>query len=148
MSQRMTITIPDKLKKRLDPYRTQLNLSQVCARALEREVSIMEGVASDPSEFNALVERVKLQKVQAARESFARGFEDGVEAAEDSDYPDFVLADRIRRDAGPYSLPDKAEQRLKALLKDSPEEVLDPEAYRGGWLDGMRAVWQRIEDQI
>ena len=53
-----TSRLTSNMNKRLDPYRYQLNLSQVCARGLEREVSIMEGLSCSLGDIDELVEEI------------------------------------------------------------------------------------------
>ncbi len=42
MATKLTITVPDELAKRLDPHREHMNISRVCAEALEAELKSRE----------------------------------------------------------------------------------------------------------
>ncbi len=42
MATKLTITIPDELAKRLEPHREHMNISRVCAEALEAELKSRE----------------------------------------------------------------------------------------------------------
>jgi hypothetical protein len=76
---RLNITIPDVLYARLEQLRDRINLSKVCATALEKEVTMLEGQPiTDPR-----IARL-LQRLQGARERwYQRGYEDGIQWAVD-----------------------------------------------------------------
>ena len=38
---RLSITIPNDLAKRLEPYRDRINISKVCSECLEKELSVL-----------------------------------------------------------------------------------------------------------
>src|SRR5512141_1081686 len=42
MATKLTITVPDELAKRLEPHREHMNISRVCAEALEAELKSRE----------------------------------------------------------------------------------------------------------
>ena len=42
---RTTISLPDSLVKRLEPHKRQINMSQICAIALENRVAYEERLA-------------------------------------------------------------------------------------------------------
>jgi ribosome modulation factor len=72
---RLNITVPDALYARLEQLRDRINLSKVCASALEKEVIMLEGhpPISDPR-----IARL-LQRLQSARERWHQhGYEDGI----------------------------------------------------------------------
>ena len=77
---RLNITIPDVLYARLEQLRDRINLSKVCATALEKEVTMLEGQPpiTDPRITHLL------QRLQGARERwYQRGYEDGIQWAVD-----------------------------------------------------------------
>jgi hypothetical protein len=74
MVQRRTISIPDELDARLERLQDRLNVSKVCATALEREVRMLEGrtALADPR-LEELIRRL-----QTAQERwYRRGHDDG-----------------------------------------------------------------------
>jgi hypothetical protein len=72
---RLNITVPDALYARLEQLRDRINLSKVCATALEKEVMMLEG---QPNITDPRIARL-LQRLQSTRERWhQRGYEDGV----------------------------------------------------------------------
>lgn len=72
---RLNITLPDTLYARLEQLRDRINLSKVCATALEKEVKMLEGQPpiSDPRIAQLL------QRLQSTRERWhQRGYDDGI----------------------------------------------------------------------
>ena len=77
---RLNITLPDVLYARLEELRDRINLSKVCATALEKEVTMLEG---QPPITDPRIARL-LQRLQSARERWhQRGYEDGIQWAVD-----------------------------------------------------------------
>jgi hypothetical protein len=74
---RLNLTIPDALYERLDRFRDRVNFSRVCARALEKELAMLEGQATiENPRLQRLIHR--LQRLQGNQERwYQRGREDG-----------------------------------------------------------------------
>jgi ribosome modulation factor len=72
---RLNITLPDVLYARLEQLRDRINLSKVCATALEKEVMMLEG---QPPITDPRIAQL-LQRLQSTRERWhQRGYEDGI----------------------------------------------------------------------
>lgn len=72
---RLNITVPDMLYARLEQLRDRINLSKVCAIALEKEVIMLEG---QPPITDPRIARL-LQRLQSTRERWhQRGYGDGI----------------------------------------------------------------------
>lgn len=75
---RLNITIPDVLYARLEQLRDRINLSKVCAIALEKEVTMLEG---QPNITDPRIARL-VQRLQSTRERwYQRGYDDGIQWA-------------------------------------------------------------------
>jgi hypothetical protein len=75
---RLNITIPEALYARLEQLRDRINLSKVCATALEKEVTMLEG---QPNITDPRIARL-LQRLQSMRERwYQRGYDDGIQWA-------------------------------------------------------------------
>jgi hypothetical protein len=75
---RLNITIPDALYARLEQLRDRINLSKVCATALEKEVTMLEG---QPNITDPRIARL-VQRLQSMRERwYQRGYDDGIQWA-------------------------------------------------------------------
>src|SRR5258707_3650430 len=71
----LNIKIPDGLYARLEQLRDRINLSKVCAMALEKEVTMLEG---QPTITDPRIAQL-LQRLQSTRERWhQRGYEDGI----------------------------------------------------------------------
>ncbi|MGH2368332.1 MAG: hypothetical protein ACRDI2_09035, partial [Chloroflexota bacterium] len=71
---RLNLTIPDSLYERLERLRDRVNVSKICAIAVERELDMLEGrtTIADPR-----IEQL-IQRLQSAQERWRqRGREDG-----------------------------------------------------------------------
>jgi hypothetical protein len=104
---RLNITLPDVLYARLEQLRDRINLSKVCATALEREVTMLEG---QPPITDPRIAQL-LQRLQSTRERWhQRGYEDGIGWAVD-------LATRDELQSVATYLADLEGQQLVALFK-------------------------------
>jgi hypothetical protein len=104
---RLNITLPDGLYARLEQLRDRINLSKVCAIALEKEVTMLEG---QPPITDPRIAQL-LQRLQSTRERWhQRGYEDGIGWAVD-------LATRDELQGVATYLADLDGQQLAALLK-------------------------------
>jgi hypothetical protein len=142
---RLNLTIPDALYERLQRLRDRVNVSKVCARALEKELAMLEGSLNtvDPK-LQRLITR--LQRVQSTRERwYQRGREDGdvwaVEVAaeaelrrigEEWDEVDWEELEREGSDEG--DLPDlpesfDAREAIRRWMAEEPEEGTESAAY-------------------
>ena len=74
MVQRRTISLPDELDARLERLQDRINVSRVCATALEKEIAMLEAT---PVEADPEVQRV-LRRLQTVKERwYDRGRMDG-----------------------------------------------------------------------
>jgi ribosome modulation factor len=72
---RLNITLPDELYARLEQHRDRINLSKVCATALGKEITMLEG---QPPITDPRIAQL-LQRLQSTRERWhQRGYEDGI----------------------------------------------------------------------
>jgi hypothetical protein len=75
---RLNITIPDALYERLEQIRDRINLSKVCANALEKEVAMLE---RQPNITDPRIAQL-LKRLQGTKERwYQRGHEDGIQWA-------------------------------------------------------------------
>src|SRR5260370_4666576 len=81
---RLNITLPDVLYARLEQLRDRINLSKVCATALEKAVTRLEG---QPPITDPRIAQL-LQPLQRTRErSYQRGHEAAIQLAADLSTP-------------------------------------------------------------
>ena len=77
---RLNLTVPDDLFERLEKHRDRLNMSRVCANALEKKVveiekesELLGSLRQDVDQMNAMITRLKDEKVERMRCCFEQG---------------------------------------------------------------------------
>ena len=139
---RLNITLPEALYARLEQLRDRINLSKVCATALEKEVIMLEG---QPTITDPRIARL-IQRLQSTRERWhQRGYEDGVQWAVDLATRDELqsvathLADHracplLRRDEGGHRLSHGLRNEMHIPSEMALERALLHSSYvqRGG----------------
>jgi post-segregation antitoxin (ccd killing protein) len=147
-AKKVTITVPDDLAERLDPWRDRMNISKVCSRAISQEIKDLEGTSQWSDEFGLVVDRLRFEKAGGNWRDYNRGYERGLEyALELAGLAEFEwAAEQTSDEAGPKTLPSEAETRLDRLIQDG--RVDDQASYRKGWLTGMLEVWDEVKDRL
>jgi len=84
-AQKLTITIPEDLSKRLEKVRDNFNISGICQEALTREIQIQE-LATDLINDESVFERLKLQKAKNELTSEQVGKQEGATLARGMSY--------------------------------------------------------------
>jgi len=121
---RLNITLPDVLYARLERLRDRINLSKVCATALEKEVTMLEG---QPPITDPRIAQL-LQRLQSARERWhQRGYEDGIGWAVD-------LATRDELQSVATYLADLDGHQLAALFKMPGQSGVAPLPPPPSWV--------------
>lgn len=172
----VTIYVPQDLADALDRQRDRLNVSQVCAQALRKEIATLEAVAvqatndSPPrepaeepraavDEMQALMERLRLQKQRSLQHA------DEVERARtraaawirEAHYEQIKHFGELEPAADPerfytdsFRLTPHEEDATRDWGRQRTREGLSFSfpAYRRAWHDYVRAFWQQVKDQI
>ncbi len=131
---RLNLTIPDSLYERLERVRDRVNISKICATALEKELTMLEGrrPITDPKIAQLL------QRLQSARERwYQRGHDNGTQWAVET-----ATREELRRIAtetadwdGPHLIDElRLEQRREPMLRPR----LFPTSFR---IDDRLDVW-------
>jgi len=157
MAQKVTITIPDDLAKRLDPVKEQFNVSRVCQEALANEVTIRELTAKGNETMEDVVKRLKAEKAQCDKEYFDSGRKDGVTDAKEMSYSD------LREVVNTFSDLRATDQTAEIMYRtsvwdnwlcDQVTEIANDdgafsyEMYLQGWVDGVLAFWREVENKL
>ena len=125
---RLNITVPDALYARLEELRDRINLSKVCALALEKEVTMLEG---QPNISDPRIARL-LQRLQSTRERWhQRGYEDGIQWA-----VELATRDELQNVATHLAVLDgqqlftlfhaQGQPHFKTLISQSPAPLMPP----------------------
>lgn len=162
---RLNISIPDALYERLDRLRDRVNASKVCAAALEKELTMVEGPALVEDNTETKVARL-VERLRDDREKwYQRGLKAGeawvVEVAtlaelhelEQSwtglDHSDLMTFDPDMLDGYQDELPESFTDRDDTVSEEPLDE--DPVlrgAYLLGWYSGVFEIWNRARKRI
>jgi post-segregation antitoxin (ccd killing protein) len=147
-AKKVTITIPDDLAERLEPWRDRMNISKVCSRAISQEVKDLEGTSQWSDEYGFVVERLRFEKAGGNWRDYRTGYERGLDhALELAGLAEFEwVAELPACESDPDALLPEAETRLARLVTDG--RVTDEASYRKGWIAGMVEVWDEVKDRL
>lgn len=143
---RISVSLPDELTTRLEPFKEKLNVSQVCREALERRIAAFEMAADhgDDLDVGAMVERLREE-----REMIEGRFQEmgGRNAASWLDTVSYVELKGVAETNGSssieeYRLPRSAFKVMKhdAQQANASCEGLSAAVYKSAWLDYVRVV--------
>lgn len=164
MVERLNISIPDELHRRLTAVRDKLKVSKICQVAIEEAVVLEE--SKEGGSIEALAVRVKKEKQQLFKPYWDEGFSDGSRDAMSFTYSEFVsfiemnrtsvesideyylasndCIDKVNYFCQGGKLPIKDISRVPIGVSDTGEA----EAYEDGWTKGVLFVWSEIKDKI
>ena len=164
----ITIYVPQDLADALDRQREGLNVSQVCAQALRKEIG-MGDVAADADAdgddrapvdaTQAIIERLRVQKrrslehadeVERAR-TRAEGWLKRAHYKQIKHFGELEPpADAERFYTESFRLMEREEEVTREWGRQRTRDGLGFSApvYRRAWHDHVRDFWQRIKDQI
>lgn len=153
MAERITITISDTLRARLQAVRKKLNISAVCQEAIEHVVSIEELKMAGKEK---VIERLRLERKKTTEEWFECGKIDSFKDVEVLSYEKFEQLWDLYQNKGEIEryqwialdqFPDEFHELLQKRLNDySPKP--NEQIYLAGWIDGVTEFWAAIADEI
>ena len=155
MSQKITITIPDKLFVRLNGVKENINnVSALCQKAIEWEVYRQELIIGaklqqkeEKRTMETIVERLKMEKKQYVERFRDQGYEDGYFDAQSMSYTDLmeiIKGDEPICETQLWS--DWLEDKVKEVAQQDDE--IDLEAWIQGWQEGVAAFWEEVKDKL
>jgi hypothetical protein len=159
---RRNISIPDALDERLDRLRDRINVSRVCAVALERELHMIEGQTRAPdvdeSKVERLVERLRTQQSEKDR-WYRRGLRDGETWAQETaslhelgvfedDWAELAQIDVASFD--PDDIEGWEDELPEAFQTDElhRQPPLLRAAYVLGWYAGVQRLWRAARARL
>ena len=148
---RTTISIPDELVKRLEPFKDELNVSEACRNALTARVDFLERIheaISKENEMDGMIERLKAEKVELLDWVKDAGQIDGQEwALKYASYNDLLqLSEATPDNFDPDSLGDYVEQVQDHAREQG--EIFDHEAYFTGFIEAATKIWEQAESKV
>jgi len=168
---RHNITVPDTISERLAAHKTAINVSRICAQAIEEELDYLDRLnelRKEGSEMDQLIERLRKEKSETAKEQFDHGLDVAKEWVESAHFSEIrKWAESIQADTlnwhhqAPYELPeDFVPYRGTWWEGDDydPRSVDEPTRIPGndeewiefskGFYTALLAIWETIEDKI
>jgi hypothetical protein len=150
---RVSITIPDDLAERLEPYRDRMNISKVCSEAIERELSTLVELPVEVQKLTATIAELRMEKAELEQDDYNIGLDWGQRYAEEkARLMEFTLYETIHDSIDHITfdkLPEDVRDNFIYSQNDAPGEfVYNPEKFAQGWLDGLMAVWKVIKDKV
>jgi hypothetical protein len=158
VAERITITIPDDLHKRLQVVKENLNVSALCQKAIEQAVRLEEiKKMTDIPARERVIERLRIERQKSEEEWFDCGKSDGLKDAEDLSYEDFeqlwklydskIEIQRYDTWIELHRFPEELQEFLQGRMHGySPKPI--EYSYLAGWIDGVTDFWDEIKDEI
>ena len=165
MSKKITISVPDELHEKMNEWRSSFNFSQVFQEAISKKISNKEKFLSEREvikDMDAIIERLREEKLEAEGDWFEVGKEDGFDWAAFADYKEIQSA--LNMEIGEDGFPDDselAEYFQNYFDMDGMAEATEwNDKYRRtepneqgqkfieGWKIGVEEFWDRVKDKI
>lgn len=155
-AKRTNITVPAELYERIKNCPGPINVSKVCAEALDTFVSRVEMEAADKMGIQAAILRLKASKTdyaeQHTNEAYRLGFRDGFAWGRDeASYNALVKQVQIREKddpadlVGKHVLPNSERLKFEKYSKEHSRSYLE---YLRGWYDGLMELWIAVKDEV
>lgn len=147
-ARKLTITIPEKLAERLDLWRDEMNISKICAEAIETRVLVFEAGherwprSMEPTPFQKAYTQMVFDVVGQHDHERQLGYDDGAYYAEQHT-PDEAYYEQVVERVKSHRLPEPAEREL-AKLREVAEVLHDGMRYRLAWLKAAGEVWGEL----
>jgi hypothetical protein len=141
---RLTISVPDELRRALERYRDRINVSKICQDALAKEIAKLEQLPRGALELEELVDRLRDEKAAADRQSFAQGVTDGITWTRGAPYEELLAAADPARPLGKEG---KAAVRAGAK-RHRGTAGFDEDSYLAGFRTAAVEVWARVKETV
>ena len=152
---RLSISVSDELTARLEPLKDQINVSQVCREALERRVDAFERVTilqGGKLDLEALTARLREDRALVEGKFQRLGRQNAVAWLSTGSYLEIkdVVNNHNGVDMSKYKLPKAAFRTMKRDMDEASMRCdgAHAVAYKGSWLDYVRALWATVADQV
>ena len=159
MKRRITISIPDHVAELVEEHRESINISSICAEALERRCRTLRKTKQKGEAIQMAVSRYRAQHAEILSESKEVGFEMGADfILRESDLATARKLARLYHDSKDTHL-EVWDSLTKILRQDwvgkvhdlkeiIEERDLDFDDVAEGFLEGVMDVWPKIEAEL
>lgn len=151
VAERITITVPDDLHKRLREVKGKLNVSHICSRAIDEAIQLEElKLRTDISDKEKAIERLRIEKKQEVSTNWKKkGFSEGVNDAQN--ILKYSVIKRIASSSKEEILEQGryfSRQNIRRMHEYSSDYEFDEDAYKEGWLEGVTHFWKEVKDEL
>lgn len=152
VAERITITVPDDLHKRLREVKGKLNVSHICSRAIDEAIQLEElKLRTDISDKEKAIERLRIEKKQEVSTNWKKkGFSEGVNDAQNilkySNIKQIILSPK--EDIIGHKRRYMGREIWGRLQKYSSEDEFEEDAYMEGWIKGVTHFWKEVKDEL
>lgn len=140
VAERITITLPGDMYKRLQVVKGNLNISGLCQGVIKQAIQIEEIKMKDVPVEEKVIERLRLEKQIAEREWKQTGFIHGQEDAKELSYEDFIV---LSKQGISEKIRERVQHRRIQFLENPNEDI-----YLKGWVEGALHFWNTIKDEL
>lgn len=140
MAERITITLPGDIYKRLQVVKGNLNISALCQGVIKQAIEIEEIKMKDIPIEEKVIKRLRLEKQIAERERQKTGFLDGQKDAQELSYEDLMA---LSKQGISEEIREQVQDKHIRFLENPDEEI-----YLKGWAEGALDFWHRVKEQL
>ena len=164
MVKRTTISVPDKLYKKMDKWRNSINFSKEFQNHISKLIEKKEELEEiGDIEMQEIIERLREQKMAVTEpvvDYTEMGYEDGFKWAKQAGYDD--IQDVLKWDPAEKSYPSTDHDGFVDYFQmviiedelmdfedwnyDRPNEYISD--WMNGWKDGVEAFWNKVKDLV
>ena len=159
---RLTIYLSDELSRKLEKFREKLNISSICATAIEKELRILTDLPQKERDLDEVVAKVRERimrlregKLKEEKEWLKKGYEAGFEwASDEADYEGLkkygegmpVIEQRPKGAKHTRYVRSRDEIMIRQSAPECPRDMLV--FFEEGWMKGVQAVWNLVKDKL
>lgn len=162
---RLNLTVPDDLFERLEKHRDRLNMSRICAEALEKKVreiekeaELLQSLRRDVDQMNSMIVRLKDEKDERMRYCFEQGVDSAQGWAQGASYSDLkswwtkaaILIDQVQEIQYSPPLPDAVKSGwMKIPVSErTPMDLDEEKEVANGFYLTVIEYWRVLEPRI
>jgi len=165
MVKRTTISVPDKLYKKMDKWRNSINFSKEFQNHISKLIEKKEELEEiGDIEMREIIERLREEKMAVPEEPVVdyteKGYEDGFEWAKESSY--YEIQEALAWDPAKHTYPNSDHDGFSDYfpMAFAQDEHMNWEDWMrkglneynskwvDGWKDGVEAFWNKVKDLI
>jgi hypothetical protein len=144
---KLNITIPDEIYERLERWRDRVNISRICAEAINRELNKLEQLPDDLAAMKTTLSRLGREKEKLERISFRAGVYDGLEWARQAEYAELKFWSHQVTLSKTWNLVLEGPAAEPAAAH-AQDVRWDRMPYAEGWLAGVKQFWERLQKHL